>query len=70
MQTESNPVLARHNVNVRGAGDRTMVFAHGFGCDQTMWEPVARNLERDIRIGLLDLLGPGPTDLSANYRVH
>jgi sigma-B regulation protein RsbQ len=70
MQAKSNPVLARHNVNVRGAGDRTMMFAHGFGCDQTMWEPVARNIERDFRIVLFDYVGHGRSDLSVYSAEH
>ena len=70
MQAKSNPVLARHNVNVRGAGDRTMIFAHGFGCDQTMWEPVARNFERDFRIVLFDYVGHGRSDLSVYSAEH
>ncbi|MGZ5181014.1 MAG: alpha/beta fold hydrolase, partial [Ramlibacter sp.] len=27
----------RNNVQVAGNGSATMVFAHGFGCDQNMW---------------------------------
>ena len=30
-------VIERNNVHVRGAGERTMVFAHGFSCEQNMW---------------------------------
>jgi sigma-B regulation protein RsbQ len=65
MQAEASAVLARHNVTVSGAGGRTMMFAHGFGCDQTMWQPVARNFERDFRVILFDYLGHGRSDLSA-----
>lgn len=42
-----------------------MMFAHGFGCDQTMWQPVARNFERDFRTVLFDYLGHGQSDASA-----
>jgi sigma-B regulation protein RsbQ len=48
-----------------GAGERVMMFAHGFGCDQSMWEPVARNFERDFRVVLFDYVGHGRSDLSA-----
>src|SRR4029078_2196446 len=65
MQAEASAVLARHNVTVSGADGRTMMFAHGFGCDQTMWQPVARNFERDFRVILFDYLGHGRSDLSA-----
>lgn len=42
-----------------------MMFAHGFGCDQHMWEPVARNFEDEFRIVLFDYVGAGRSDLSA-----
>ena len=58
-------VLRRHNVNISGSGERTILFAHGFGCDQTMWEPVARNFERDFRVVLFDYLGHGQSDATA-----
>ena len=58
-------VLRRNNVNVTGSGDRAIVFAHGFGCDQAMWAPVARNFERDFRVVLFDYVGHGQSDLGA-----
>jgi len=57
-------VTRRHNVNISGSGERTIMFAHGFGCDQTMWEPVARNFEADFRTVLFDYLGHGRSDSS------
>jgi sigma-B regulation protein RsbQ len=65
MVTTPETVLRRHNVNVSGRGERTMMFAHGFGCDQTMWEPVATNFEQDFRVVLFDYIGHGRSDLSA-----
>jgi sigma-B regulation protein RsbQ len=62
---EHMSVLRRHNVNVSGSGERAMVFAHGFGCDQTMWAPVARNFEQDFRVVLFDYLGHGHSDRGA-----
>jgi sigma-B regulation protein RsbQ len=61
-------VLRRNNVNVFGSGSRAMMFAHGFGCDQHMWDPVARNFEQDFRIVLFDHVGSGRSDLSAYDR--
>ncbi|MFK4488476.1 alpha/beta fold hydrolase [Bradyrhizobium sp. USDA 336] len=58
-------VTERNNVHVRGAGDRAMVFAHGFGCDQNMWRFVAPAFERDFRTVLFDHVGAGGSDLSA-----
>ena len=42
-----------------------MVFAHGFGCDQTMWKDVASAFEDDFRVVLFDYVGAGQSDLSA-----
>lgn len=58
-------VLSRNNVNVSGGGSRSMMFAHGFGCDQHMWGPVARAFESDFRIILFDHVGAGRSDLAA-----
>jgi sigma-B regulation protein RsbQ len=58
-------VLRRNNVTQRGNGERAMMFAHGFGCDQNMWEPVARNFEDEFRVVLFDYVGAGRSDLSA-----
>ncbi|MCP2281546.1 Pimeloyl-ACP methyl ester carboxylesterase [Promicromonospora umidemergens] len=42
-----------------------MVFAHGFGCDQSMWRLVAPAFEDDFRVVLLDHVGAGGSDLAA-----
>ena len=42
-----------------------MVFAHGFGCDQTMWRMVAPAFEADSRVVLFDYVGCGKSDWSA-----
>jgi sigma-B regulation protein RsbQ len=59
-------VLERNCVRVKGLPDgRPMVFAHGFGCDQSMWRAVAPAFERDHRVVLFDHVGAGNSDLSA-----
>ena len=58
-------VLRRHNVKVSGRGDRAMMFAHGFGCDQNMWRFVAPHFEDRFRVVLFDHIGAGGSDLSA-----
>ncbi|HBF47625.1 MAG TPA: sigma factor SigB regulation protein RsbQ, partial [Shewanella frigidimarina] len=35
--SHSNAVLVRNNVKLIGNGSKTLVLAHGFGCDQNMW---------------------------------
>jgi sigma-B regulation protein RsbQ len=42
-----------------------MVFAHGFGCDQHMWDSVAPAFETDHKVVLFDHVGAGGSDLSA-----
>ena len=57
-------VLERHNVQIAGAGDTMMVFAHGFGCDQNMWRFVAPAFEDRYRMVLFDHVGAGGSDLA------
>jgi sigma-B regulation protein RsbQ len=45
-----------------------MLFAHGFGCDQTMWRYVAPAFEADHRVILFDHIGAGESDTSAYNR--
>lgn len=42
-----------------------MVFAHGFGCDQTLWRFVAPAFEADFRVITFDYVGAGASDRSA-----
>jgi sigma-B regulation protein RsbQ len=59
-------VLTRNNVRVGGQADgQTIMFAHGFGCDQTMWRFVVPAFEDEYRIILFDHVGAGRSDLSA-----
>lgn len=60
-------ILRRNNVKVFGNGSRTMLFAHGFGCDQNMWRFVTPAFETGFRIVLFDYVGSGRSDLAA-YR--
>ncbi|OKS87480.1 alpha/beta fold hydrolase [Mucilaginibacter polytrichastri] len=62
-------IIQRNNVSVTGCGDQTMIFAHGFGCNQNVWLPVIQALESDFRCVLFDYVGAGNSDLSA-YDKH
>ena len=62
-------VKLRNNVHIAGEGPATMVFAHGFGCDQTMWRLLAPVFEGRFRTVTFDLVGSGGSDLSAYDRV-
>ena len=56
---------ARNNVHVKGMGEKAMLFAHGFGCDQNMWRFVAPAFETEFKTILFDHVGAGGSDLSA-----
>ncbi len=58
-------VLRRNNVKVIGTGDQTMIFGHGYGCDQNMWRHVVPSFADNYRIVLFDYVGSGMSDTSA-----
>ena len=58
-------IRKRNNVHVSGRGDKVMLFAHGFGCDQAMWRYVTPAFQDDYRIVLFDYAGCGKSDWSA-----
>lgn len=51
-----------HNVRVVGEGDRTIVLAHGFGTDQSVWRHLVPHLVEEYRVVLFDNMGAGPTN--------
>ena len=67
----STTVLQRNNVTVvgkAGSGAASMVFAHGYGCDQHMWRLVTPAFADDYRLVLFDHVGAGRSDLRAYDR--
>lgn len=58
-------ILSRNHVHVVGKGPQTILFAHGFGCDQNMWRYVTPAFETDYRLVLFDYVGSGKSDLRA-----
>jgi sigma-B regulation protein RsbQ len=58
-------VKQRNNVRIHGSGPATMMFAHGFGCDQNMWRFLAPHFGERFRTILFDLTGSGGSDLKA-----
>ncbi|AZO82208.1 alpha/beta hydrolase (plasmid) [Bosea sp. Tri-49] len=59
-----SPAL-RNNVRVFGSGERVMMFAHGYGCDQTMWRYVVPHFQDRFRIVLFDHVGAGASHIFA-----
>jgi sigma-B regulation protein RsbQ len=57
--------MQRNNVHVSGDGPATLLFAHGFGCDQHMWRLMAPSFEDRYRVVIFDLVGSGLSDLAS-----
>ncbi|MEX0660200.1 MAG: alpha/beta hydrolase [Balneolaceae bacterium] len=58
-------VTFRNNINRFGKGAQTIMFAHGYGCDQNMWRFITPAFEKDFDIILFDHIGSGKSDISA-----
>jgi len=56
---------ARNNVHVQGSDGPVLLYAHGFGCNQTMWNGVIPAFAATHRQILFDYVGSGQSDLSA-----
>jgi sigma-B regulation protein RsbQ len=62
----SDDLLRRHAVRVSGnPAGQPMLFAHGFGCDQTLWRFVAPAFEDEFRVVTFDFVGAGASDRAA-----
>lgn len=61
----ADDIRARNNVHEIGHGARPILFAHGFGCDQTIWQFVAPAFADDYRVILFDYVGAGQSDRKA-----
>ncbi len=59
---------SRNNVRVSGDGGATIVFSHGFGCDQAMWRLMTPAFADRFRIITYDLTGSGRSDLASYDR--
>lgn len=57
--------LARNHVQTLEGGDPTLIYANGFGCNQSMWTDVVQELQGQFEQVLFDYVGSGKSDLSA-----
>lgn len=57
----------KNNVSIEGnvSAKETLIFAHGFGTDQTAWKEVKKAFEQDYRLVLYDNIGAGKSDPNA-----
>ena len=60
-----NGISLRNNINILGKGEEVLLFAHGFGCEQSMWQHLTPAFEDDYKIILFDYVGAGKSDLTA-----
>lgn len=58
-------IIKRNNVNLQGDAGPTLLYAHGFGCNQTMWSRVTPAFESSHRQVLFDYVGSGKSDVAA-----
>lgn len=58
-------ILKRNNVAISGDGDKTIIYAHGFGCNQEMWSAIWPAFAQDYKQVLFDYVGSGQSDLLA-----
>ena len=59
-------IFSRNNVQVYGSGPKTMVLAHGYGCDQHMWRFITPAFADQYRVVAFDHVGAGKSD-AAQY---
>ena len=58
-------VLLRNNVTILGEGKQILLFGHGFGCSQGIWEPMIPYFTKHFKIVLFDYVGSGNSDCSS-----
>jgi sigma-B regulation protein RsbQ len=59
-------IQTRNRVTLAGRqSGKAMIFAHGFGCDQTMWRHLIPAFADEYRLVLFDYVGHGQSDLNA-----
>lgn len=58
-------ILERSNVHVQGADGPVLLYAHGFGCNQLMWNRVTPAFVSTHRQVLFDFVGSGKSDLAS-----
>jgi sigma-B regulation protein RsbQ len=57
--------IERNNVHILGNLGPTLLYAHGFGCNQTMWNRITPAFEGTHKQVLLDYVGSGKSDLAS-----
>ena len=58
-------IAGQFNIQVSGNAQQPLVFAHGLGCDQSMWKYVTPAFENDYNVVLFDYAGSGNLSTAA-----
>jgi sigma-B regulation protein RsbQ len=58
-------ILVRNNVKVLEGDGPVLLYAHGFGCNQNMWDRVTPAFSASHKQVLFDYVGSGRSDISA-----
>ncbi|OYR12235.1 alpha/beta fold hydrolase [Brucella thiophenivorans] len=56
--------LSRHAVAIEGSSENVLIFSHGYGCDQWIWQPILPMLRSVARTVVYDITGAGESDIS------
>lgn len=60
-----NEVIFRNSVKRFGNGKKTIMFAHGYGCDQNMWRFITPSFQNNYDCIIFDHVGSGNSDEKA-----
>lgn len=62
-EEEKAHILRKYNGTISGSGSETVVLAHGYGCDKSMWRFLTPRLSQIYRVVTFDLMGCGSSNL-------
>jgi len=65
MLATHHDILKRNQVTVTGSDGPVLMYGHGFGCSQRMWQDITPAFDATHRQVLFDYVGSGQSDLSA-----
>lgn len=57
-------IIQKFHIKVLGDSSQTLMFTHGYGCDQNMWRFIYPHYQTKYKIVLFDLLGSGNSNLA------
>ena len=63
--TQNARILVRNNVKVLEGDGPVLLYAHGFGCNQTMWDRVTPAFSASHKQVLFDYVGSGRSNIAA-----